>query len=62
MTVKDLSDPYPETALTILAENGIQVKHPPPPSDPLEQCIASISTDIVVYSQKEGSRVGYRDE
>ncbi len=62
MSVKDLSGPYPETALTIFAENGIQVKRPPPPSDPLEQCIAGTSTDIVVYSQEDGSGVGHRDK
>ncbi len=62
MTIKDLSGPYPETALTILTENGIQVKRPPPPSDLLEQCIAGTSTDIVVYGQEDGSRVSHSDE
>jgi len=59
MTVKDLSGPYPETALTILAENGIQVKHPPPPS---EQFTVGTSTDIVVHGQEDGSGVSHRDE
>jgi hypothetical protein len=62
MTVKDLSCPYPETALTILEENGIQVKRPPPPSDPLEQCTVGTSTDLVVHSQEDGSGAGHRDE
>ncbi len=62
MTVKDLSGPYPETALTILAENGIQVKRPPPPADPSEQCIAGTFMDIVVYSQQDGSGVGHGDD
>jgi hypothetical protein len=62
MTVKDLSGPYTETALTILAENGIQVKRPHPPSDPSEQCTVGTSTDIVVRNQEDGSGVDHRDE
>ena len=62
MTVKDLSDPYPETALTIFTENGIQVKRPPPPSDPSDQCTVGTSTDIVVNGQEDSSGVGHRDE
>jgi hypothetical protein len=62
MTVKDLSGPYPEIALTILAENGIQVKCPPPPSDPSKQCTVGTSTDIIVHGQEDGSGVGHRDE
>ncbi len=62
MTIKDLSDPYPETALTIFTENGIQVKRPPPPSDPSDQCTVGTSTDIVVNGQEDSSGVGHRDE
>jgi hypothetical protein len=62
MTAKDLSGLYPETALTILAENGIQVKHPRLPSDPLEQCTVGTSTDIVVHGQEDDPGVGHRDE
>ena len=48
MAVEDLTGPYPDATIAILAENGIQVQHQIPPSDLQEQSAMSTSTDIVV--------------
>ncbi len=52
--------PYPEAAMAILTQHNIQMKHPPPTSDPSEHCrVAGSSMDKVVQGQDGGMGVGH---
>jgi BRCT domain type II-containing protein len=61
MAVEDLAGPYPDAAIAILAENGIQVQHLFPLPDLQEQSAMSTSTDIVVQGHNAGFGVGHRN-
>jgi hypothetical protein len=61
MAVEDLTGPYPDAAMAILTELGIQVQHLLPPPDLQEQSAVSTSTDSVVQGQVFGPRVGHRN-
>jgi BRCT domain type II-containing protein len=63
-TAQDLLPaPYPEAATTILTQHNIQVKHPPPTSDPSEHCCeAGSSMDKEVQDQDNGMGVGHSNE
>jgi hypothetical protein len=60
-TISDLhSVPYPDTVFTILTQNYIQVKRPPPISDPTEQHRATgDSTDGYVPGKDDSKGVGH---
>jgi hypothetical protein len=61
MAVEDLAGPYPDAAMAILAESGIQVQRLLPPPDLQEQSAVSTSTDSVVQGQVAGPGVGHRN-
>jgi hypothetical protein len=49
--------------MAILTRHNIQMKHPPPTSDPSEHCCAAGSSmDIEVQGQDGGTGVGHGNE
>ncbi len=55
--------PYPEAAMAILTQHNIQLKRPPPTSDPSKHCrAAGSSTDTDVEGQDNGAEVGHGNE
>ncbi len=55
--------PYPEAAMAILTQHNIQMKRPPPTSDPSEHCrAAGSSTDTDVQGQDDSAGVGHGNE
>ncbi len=61
MAVEDLAGLYPDAAMAILAELGIQVQRLLPPPDFQEQSAVSTSTDSVVQGQVAGPGVDHRN-
>jgi hypothetical protein len=61
MAIEDLAGPYPDAAMAILAELGIQVQRLLPPPDLQEQSAVSTSMDSVVQGQVAGPGVGHRN-
>ncbi len=61
MAVEDLAGPYPDAAITILAENGIHMQRLTPPPDLQEQSATRTSTDIVVNGHVASTGSGHRN-
>jgi hypothetical protein len=60
MAVADLAGPYPDAAIAILVENGIQVQRLPPPQD-LEEGAEDTPTAKDAIGPNVGSGVSHRD-
>ena len=55
--------PYPEAVMAILTQHNIQMKRPPPTSDPSEHCrAAGSSTDTDIQGQDDGAGVGHGNQ